>query len=259
MTDLISTTRQTSAGKVLAVLQAFGVHEGAATLGQVVRHTKLPKSTAHRMLASLREAGLVELADGRFLLSNRLVELAAVASANAASGLRELVLPSLTHLYEATREACQLIVRRGEGAIVIEGVHGRQSVGVLPRLNGVMPLHCTAAGKVLLAHSAPLDLQSRLEGHTAATITSHAGLREELERVRKYSLAFDRGEWYPGLTGVAAPVWGPGRVLMGAISVMGPFGRLVPDAIAPRVRRIAEIASRELHTSKFATACDLAS
>lgn len=250
--DLIPADRQTSASKVLAVLQSFGAYDGVVTLDQAARHTGLPRSTAHRMLTNLRKAGLVELSGRRYLLSGRMAELAAAAPSDSACGLTELVLPSLTDLYEATREASQLIVRRGNSAMVAEGVHGSQSVGVLPRPTGLMPLHCTAAGKVLLAHSAPLDPSLPLVGHTAASITSHLLLGDELRRVRKYGVAFDRGEWFHGLTGVAAPVWGPGRVLMGAISVMGPFGRLVPDAIAPRVRRIADIASRELHTSRFA-------
>ncbi|WP_329791582.1 IclR family transcriptional regulator [Lentzea sp. DG1S-22] len=253
MTDLISTSRQTSAGKVLTVLKFFGSRGGAVTLGEVAHHTNMPRSTAHRMLASLRTAGLVELQDGLFVLSGGLVELAAVVPANLAGGLPELVLPSLTDLYESTKEAAQFVVRRGDSGLVVEGVHGRQSVGLLPRLTGTMPLHCTAAGKVLLAFSAPLRQNPpRLEGHTAVTITSPERLREELARVQRYGVAFDRGEWIHGLTGVAAPVWGPGRTLVGAISVVGPFGRVVPDAIAPRVRRVADIASRELYTERLA-------
>jgi DNA-binding IclR family transcriptional regulator len=245
-----------AAAKVLSVLQAFGAYEGAVSLTELTRHTGLPKSTAHRMIGFLRDAGLVEMFDGRFRLTARLAEL---STAVPSRGLGELLLPNLTELYELTREAVHLSVRCGDVVRVVERVHGHRSVGLVSQFRGALPMHCTAPGKVLLAGSdRQVAVEGQLEAHTPATITSGVRLREELANVRKYGVAFDRGEWSSDITGVAAPVWGPGRVLVGAISVVGPVGRLMPSAVAPRVRKIAEIASRELHSVRF-TPCEIAS
>ncbi|WP_434444140.1 IclR family transcriptional regulator [Lentzea sp. E54] len=249
-----------AATKVLAVLEAFGAYDGPASLAELARHTGLPKSTTHRMVGFLRSAGLVDMADGRFMLTSRVAELSAAVPTDFSRGVREVLLPVLTELYEATHEAVHLTVRCGDVARVVERVHGRRSAGLVTQFRGALPLHCTAAGKILLAGSDGPDTgMPALDAYTPATITSGQRFREELANVRRYCVAFDRGEWSSGITGVAAPVWGPGRRLMGAVSVVGPFGRLMPDAVAPKVRKVAEIASRELHTVRFLSKQDVAS
>lgn len=60
-----------AAAKVLSMLKAFGATEGAVSLAELMRHTQLPKSTAHRMIGFLKSAGLVEMTDGRYALSSR--------------------------------------------------------------------------------------------------------------------------------------------------------------------------------------------
>jgi DNA-binding IclR family transcriptional regulator len=247
-------SRGAAATKVLSVLQAFVAYDNAVSLGELARHTDLPKSTVHRMVGFLRAAGMVDMVDSRFLLTSKVTELSTAVPTGFSAGMRETLLPTLTDLYEATREAVHLSVRCGAVVRVVERVHGRRSAGLVSRFRGPLPLHCTAAGKIVLAGSAQLAsaaCERRLEAHTPATIVTGERLLAELTSIRKYGVAFDRGEWCSGITGVAAPVWGPGRVLMGAISVVGPVDRLMPDAIARRVSKAAEAASRELHTVQF--------
>lgn len=245
-------SRRTAATKVLSVLQAFGACHGAASLTELTRYADLPKSTVHRMVGFLRAEGLVEMIDNRFLLTPKITELSTAVPLDISDHTRERLLPVLADLYEATREAVQLSILCGTTARVVERLHGRQSSEVATRLRGPLPLHCTAPGKILLAGDRslfPVLCAQGLEALTPASITTPEMLQSTLAGVRKYGIAFDRSEWLPGFTGVAAPVWGPGPTLIGTISVFGPVHRLTPDAIARRVHQAAETASRELHSS----------
>ncbi|SDP98956.1 IclR family transcriptional regulator [Lentzea jiangxiensis] len=196
-----------AATKVLAVLEAFGAYDGVVSLVELVRQIGLPRSTTHRMVGFLRSAGLVDMVDGRFFLTSRVAELSAAVPTEVPCGMREVLLPVLTDLYEATHEAVHLTVRCGDVARVAERVHGRRSAGLVSQFSGALPLHCTAAGKILLAGSeASRSGSLRLEAHTPVTITSGRRLAEELANVRRYCVAFDRGEWSSAITGVATPV-----------------------------------------------------
>ncbi|RDI31764.1 IclR family transcriptional regulator [Lentzea flaviverrucosa] len=246
------TSTRTAATKVLSVLQAFGLCEGAASLTELTRHADLPKSTVHRMVGFLRSEGLVEMIDNRFLLTAKITELSGAVPLGISDRTRELLLPVLADLYETTREAVQFSIRCGTKARIVERLHGRQSSELATRLRGPLPLHCTAPGKILLAGDPGLFsvlCAQGLKALTPASITTAEGLQSALTGIRKYGIAFDRSEWLPGFTGVAAPVWGPGPALIGTISAIGPVHRLTPDAIARRVHQAAETATRELHST----------
>lgn len=82
-----------------------------------------------------------------------MTELSAAVPSGFSCGMREVLLPALTDLYDATHEAVHLTVRCGDIARVVERVHGRRSVGLVTQFRSALPLHCTAAGKILLAAS----------------------------------------------------------------------------------------------------------
>ncbi|WP_170176213.1 IclR family transcriptional regulator [Lentzea flaviverrucosa] len=243
---------------MLTVLQAFGAHDGSASTAELARHTELPKSTVHRMIGFLRTAGLVDVNDKGYVLTARMAELSAAVPSRFSRHMREMLMPGLTDLHGQSGEAVQLAALSGDVVRTVACVHGRRSAGLMRLLRNASPLSCTAAGKVLLAGSPLLvsRIDANLEQHTSATITSISRLHEELAGVRKFGVAFDRGEWRSGLAGVAAPVWGPDRVLLGAISVVGPSARLRVDEVAPKVRKAAEIATWEMQSAACASASD---
>ena len=54
-------------------------------------------------------------------------------------------------LYEATHGNVQLAVLDGLDALFVEKISGRDSVPIVTRVGGRLPLHATGVGKVLLA------------------------------------------------------------------------------------------------------------
>jgi len=105
-------------------------------------------------------------------------------------------------------------------------------IGATNWLGRAVPLHCSAAGKVLLAHGAAKLPPGRLERRTEQTITSRAALAEELAAVRERGYAVIDGELEPGLVAVAAPVRRDGGTVVAALSVSGPGNRLTPARVA---------------------------
>ena len=117
----------------------------------------------------------------------------------------------------------------------------------------VRPAHCTALGKILIAHleRSMLDRfisSSKLRRYTANTIVRREALLRELDEVCRTGIAIDDGEFDAEGRCVAAPVRDfTGRV-MGAIGISGPIWRLSPSAVrvkSQRVRQAADSLSRE--------------
>jgi DNA-binding IclR family transcriptional regulator len=163
--------------------------------------------------------------------------------------VRGILLPYLVDLYEAARETVHLCVLDEDAAICVERLGGSRSVPIGTRAGERMPLHCTAAGKILLAY-APESVRRRqmtgpLRGFTRSTITSPVALSGAIRRAARDGCAFDREEFVPGLTSVAVPVMGPDGATA-ALSVTGPVTEFEPLRVVARIRHIAAVATQEL-------------
>ena len=98
------------------------------------------------------------------------------------NGLREIAIPFMEDLYEATHENVQLAVLAGREALFVERINGRHSVPTVTRVGGRLPLHATGVGKALLAFAPEPVLEeviaAGLPALTQSTITDPRALRD---------------------------------------------------------------------------------
>ena len=233
--------------KALEVL--FHLHEQPASRGvsELGRALSLPKSTAHRLLASLSRRGLVERdALGRYRPGIALVALG--LGVLEREPLVEAARPVLERCAETLGETIFLSGARAGRLYVLDKQEGSGFLRAAPRVGSEIPAHATAIGKVFLAF-APDDVRrsdSALERYTPATLVEPAALASELERVRASGLAEMHDEWIPGLSGVAAPIR-LGARLLGAIAVAAPSSHWSEER-APEFRAGVRDAAREIET-----------
>jgi DNA-binding IclR family transcriptional regulator len=84
---------------------------------------------------------------------------------------------------------------------------------------------------------------------TPLTVTDSRQLRDELTKVRREGVAFERQEWDLSMGAVAAPVFGPGGSLRAALAVVLPIERCSEAEIltyVEAVKRAAHGLSREM-------------
>jgi DNA-binding IclR family transcriptional regulator len=229
--------RPTVTSRVFAILNAFVPGEARLTLTQISRRTGLPIATTHRLVGELtRSGGLEREPGGTYRIGVRLFEIGSLAPIGG--GLRELAMPFMEDLYEATHENVQLAVLEGAEALFLEKISGRSSVKIVTRVGGRLPLHATGVGKVLLGYapSAVIDavIGRGLPALTDQTITDPDRLRRCLAEIRAQGFAWTRDEMTVGAMSIAAPVFGPDAQVVAALSVVvatqgGDVGRLAPS------------------------------
>jgi len=163
-----------------------------------------------------------------------------------------MAMPFLQDLYERTHETVHLGVREGTEVVYIAKIGGHRQVRSPSRTGGRMPMHCTAIGKVMLAH-ADVDLRREvltapLERRTPHTIVAPGILRRQLTTIVESGVAYEREESSVGLLCVAAPVLDlETSTPIAAISVTGPVGRFRPEAHEASVRAGAAALASTIH------------
>jgi len=237
------------ASKVFAILNAFVPGESRLTLSEISRRAGLPLPTTHRLVGQLIRLGGIEREDGRtYRIGIRLWEIGSLAPIRG--GLRELAMPFMEDLYEATHENIQLAVLDELEAMVIEKISGRASVRIVTRVGGRLPLHATGVGKVLLAH-APTEvlgqvLAEGLKRYTWKTIVDPDLLLADLELVRQRGYSFTRDEMTEGALSVGAPIFGPEQEVVAALSVVVDSRVGDPDRLAAALRTAARGMARQV-------------
>ncbi|MDH6677729.1 DNA-binding IclR family transcriptional regulator [Rhodococcus sp. LBL1] len=235
-------------GRAFHVLDTFSAERPRMTQSELSRRTGLPLPTVHRLCVQLAEHGALERdSEGRYEIGVRLWELGALAP--RAHGLRQVAMPYLEDLYEATRENVQLIVREGLEALYVERLSARGAVAVVGRAGGRLPLHASSGGLVLLAHGGPdllgEVLAAGLERFTPNTITGEHRLRQTLDEIRRTGFIVCREHLNIGTLAVAAPILRPTGEVVASISVVV-AADADPAPLIPALRAAARGISRGL-------------
>jgi DNA-binding IclR family transcriptional regulator len=223
-----------SVDRAISILE-FLSREGGSGVTEVANGLGVHKSTAHRLLATLKDRGLVEQ-DGDTELYHLGMGLVYLASSVTSSlDLVRAARPVCRELSEHTQETVTITVLVGDEALIIDQTSSPSSVLSVDWTGRRTPLHCTSDGKVLLAHL-PASRQRRilakpLERFTEHTIVEPALLLEQLQRVLIEGYGYTLEEFEIGLNAVAAPIYAAGGAVVAVLGLSGPAFRLPVTAI----------------------------
>lgn len=278
--------------RAAAVLELLERSPRPLVLKDIVEELRLPKATVHGILRTLvdleyaeqdhagaayiigaRHSGGVSALDGNVLRSAGIRWCDTLASL---VGMQ--VLLAVTHEGGAASEHAVVqqnwgtLRNRGAGhnrgvledrmdqqneAVVVHHVFRPDDSPQRLRVGETLPLHATAAGKLLLAYSRDRDRLLRnliLERYTSATLISRQLLTTEIDGIRGSGLATEVGEFELGTAAFAVPVYGPQPGALGALVVCGPPSALVQACGEPRsiiveqMRSAAGSITRELRS-----------
>jgi DNA-binding IclR family transcriptional regulator len=229
--------------KALDVLEHLHAAEAARGASEIGRALDLPRSTVHRVLATLHRRDLVERdARGRYRPGFALVALGVGVLEHepvvaAARPVLEVEAASLG-------ETLFLAAPRAGGLRVLDKEEGPGFLRASPRVGAEIPVHATAIGKVYLAFAPQsVELADQLDRYTPRTRSTREALAREVALVRRRGFAENREEWIAGLTGVAAPIWLGERVIA-AVAVSGATARMRVSVRGRLTEAIVDAASR---------------
>ncbi|HEY4136809.1 MAG TPA: IclR family transcriptional regulator [Casimicrobiaceae bacterium] len=242
------------AERCLAIIELLADGARDMPLGEIADRLSLPKSGAHRLLATLVDIGWAEKdPDTNFYrLTMRLAVLG--QQFYIATGLPDICQPLLDRFAKQCREFARLAVVDGPSLVWVAHSQGA-SAGLMyqPLLTtNTVPLHATASGKAWLAtlssdHAMQMVMKNgglkNPDRYGPNVVRSIEALLRELKATarRGYGVAVNEAEF--GVTAVAAAIRaGEQGPTLGTVSIAGPSARMTEKRVhelAPLVLRIA--------------------
>ncbi|WP_082548962.1 IclR family transcriptional regulator [Rhizobacter sp. Root404] len=189
--------------RALSILDALT--EDRVTLVELSKRTGLYKSTVLRLLKSLEKYGYVlRNAEGLYRLGSKVLLLGSLYQRHFRTS--DIVPPVLEKLAADLHEGASFYVCEDDKRICLHRVDSTRAIRDSVHVGDRLPLTVGAAGHVLRA------------------FTGARG--ERFDEIRRAMYAASFGERDAETAAIAAPVFGSGNRLMGALSVSGPRYRL---------------------------------
>jgi IclR family transcriptional regulator, KDG regulon repressor len=201
-----------SISKALRILDALGDCPGGLGITELSGTLKSPKSTVHRLVATLETEGYVyfDVLTTKYLLGSRVAKLG--DHFNQQSHLLTFGVPTLVQLTRECKEASHLAILEGTEVVYISQEETKEPIRISFGMGERAPVYCTAGGKVFLAGLADIEIRRlyennvRFKRYTPRTKTRLEDLLTEIAMVKREGVAYDNEEYSPGLCCIAAPV-----------------------------------------------------
>lgn len=239
-----------SVERALSVLEAVAKSPDPVPLAQLTEMLGIDPSSVFRLANTLKRRGFLANPNGRkhYVLGPSVWRLS--RDYDWSRMLISVCSEPLKALADSTGETSHLAVREGRNVLFIDHyTSGTQGVIVPGQTGKLLPLHCTAHGKALLAD---FDLDAltalyggvRLQRYTAQTITSLAQLAKAGTRVLASGYAIDAKEYIEDVVCVAAPLRDRGGAIAASIGVSAPSSRMIKGRDVEIARHVCAIAAK---------------
>jgi DNA-binding IclR family transcriptional regulator len=217
--------------KALHVMELFMVHPAWSITG-ISSELHYPTSTAHRLVATLEEAGYIyqDHQTKKYYLTIKPYLIG--SKAEIVTLLEKRALAPIQKLAQALNESVNVSIAQGIHAITILKADAERQFSAVPHIGDKRQLHATSVGKCLLAYNSNgsydqfMRSTEPLEVYTKNTITDKSAIIETLDQIRKTGYATDNEEVEEGLTCIGSPIRDKLDNCIAAMSVSIPTCRL---------------------------------
>lgn len=230
-----------SLNKVLDILEVFlNIGNTEIRLSELAKLSHLNKATVYHIVSVLVDRGYLTQMErrGKYSLGTKFLGFSTAIKRK--SKIRDIALPHLTELNKSIREPVSVFSWDGERMLFVDEVHSVYPLRISPDPGAILPLYCTAVGKIALSSMTEKELEdyyhnTQITAHTHNTITDLDRLKEHLKIVSREGVAFDDEELFAGIKTIAAGIRDAEEKLVGCVGIMGRSVRLTK----PRLKKIA--------------------
>jgi len=217
--------------KALAILDTFTQDIQNQGVTEIAKRLGLPKSTTFSLLSALREEGyiLYDADTRKYSLGFKPLDLA--GRIQYRRDLKNLSFPVLQELSKSIGEDIGLNILIEGRRVCIALVESRYFVRHLVPLGKALPLHCSAAGKVLMAYHPQHEVKEIISRHglprfTPNTITQKERLMAELAGIRERGYGESREEFGKEAAALAFPILNRQGEIVASLSIQSTVNRL---------------------------------
>lgn len=250
----------TALRKALSGLELFAQETRPLSPTEIASQLGMSRQAVHRLLRQLEELGLIlRLPDDRYVLGPRAKKLAVdMIGASQISAATHAILENVVAL---VGETCNTGMLDGSEVVYIDRVECNWPLRAQLRPGSKVPSHCTAIGKLLLAHL-PGRRRERLlavlplHRYTDYTITDPKAFAEHLQEIREQGYSINNQEDSLGLIGLAVPIRNRSKGVIAGLAIHGPEVRLPIDTAKTYLDELHAAAAQLGEALEFPTSAD---
>lgn len=227
--------------RTISILEALSEVEGT-NLENLSKITELPKATLLRFLSTLISLGYVHR-DGADMYHLTLKMFSVGSRSLRHMDLINTAKPFARKLCQELGETVHMGILEGDNAVYVLKEESSYTLRMYSRVGKVIPLYCTAIGKIFLSQMNEQELEeyfrkNPLKPFTPKSIRTHHALIEELERTRQRGWAIDNEEHEENIFCIGAPVRDYSGNIIAAMSVSWPIFRFNKDSFQTIAEKI---------------------
>jgi DNA-binding IclR family transcriptional regulator len=244
-----------SVDRAARILKVLGTGTSRMGVTEIAERLGLAKGTVYGLLRTLEGQELVEQdpETGKYRLGPAMLQLGNAFLDNHELRARSLLWSD--SLASRVGEAVRVGVLHGPNVLIVHHVFRPDNSVQILEVGASIPWHACALGKAIVAFLPATTRESLLGGElvalTGRTVTEPAAVRATLEAVERDGSALEDEEAIVGEAEIAAPIFDDLGHSIGAIGVVGPVERLVPEghaaeAVLTAVRETSRGLSRDM-------------
>jgi len=244
----MTTDKQPTILRGLTVLEKVVQAQRPISATELIDELDLPKPTVNRILQQLEEEGLLqrEPINKRYIPGVRTWDMAlGIVSHKTLGAPRHAILRALS---EEIGETCNCTILDRDHTIYFDRVEANWPYRIQLPIGSQLPLHCTASGKLFLAHMTTRQRRrfitaAPLKSYTHSTITDPDHLMGELKRIESDDVGVDNEEFMVGMVAIAVPVCNEAGNICFTLAVHAPKIRKSLDALREYIPQLQRAAS----------------
>ena len=217
----------TALGKGLRVLELLSRARGPLRLAQITKDLGLQKTSAHRVLQQLTDAGYVaqDPDTGMYRATLKVWELGSALVGSLP--IKQAATTVLQELHRATSETVSLTVLDGDDVLYLDKIMAARPMGFTTRVGSRVAAPLTASGRAMLAFEPdPEAVIRRVAERLGNDSFDAARALADVRRAREDGYLVGRGRVERGIVGIATAVPGPDDHAAAGLTVSAPVQRL---------------------------------
>lgn len=219
-------------GRVLQVVKAIAQWSRPVSLAELSAEFDVPRTSLFAILKGLQAEGYVTFERDHYSLGPASIRLGEAITQR--QSFPASAMPVLEKLAEATGETVILSVLAEDRRHVVYAavLEAKSPLRFIVTVGTRRPLNASATGQAVLSY---LPLAERecyiasggFEKFTPKTLVTRAALRKAVAQVRREHCAMTIDGTVQAAVGIAAPYFGHGGMVRGAVNIAGPTARVI--------------------------------
>ncbi len=202
------------------------------TVTEIADALGIHKSTSHRLLQAMEQAGLVirNKLNRRYYIGPLIGELVSDPDVTH-EYLVACALNPMKHLSEMTGESIGLNIMIGLSCVLLYEIPSIHDLQIVAKKKVINNLHAGSGGKTLLAQLNPKELNIAISNldfkpMTERTVTGKEELLAQIDRIREQGYAISYGERIPEAMDICIPI--RNYFVPTFLGILGPENRMKP-------------------------------